>query len=373
MATKEQKLNIADITFDDFIGDGLTAAEESNDTSENLDKEEPEDELQDQNDADDDSDLNDPDDDSDDDDDEQTEEYNEDDDDEDVESNSEGNGSIAESIAKALGYEVENEYEDTEEGLVEFTKEIAQNIAEDQINELFQQFPLVQKHLDFVMAGGDSEKFFQAYNPNLDYSQYEIDKGDLRTQKAFISEYFKTKGHDEEFIKDMLEDYEDSGKLYDKATIAQKQLANLQREERESLIEEQKRNQLEIAQKQQEFWEDVANVIDEGREFAGIRIPEKEKARFFDYISSPINKSGATKRDEDYANAELEVKLAIDYLMFKGFKLNDIISTKAKTESARNLRDRIINHQEKVKNYGKVDKKMTKFDPDKLDMKKLFE
>lgn len=373
MATKEQKLNIADITFDDFIGDGLTAAEESNGTSENLDNEELEDEPQNQDDADDDSNLPDPDDDSDDDNEREDRESDEEEDEDDVEATADGEGTIADSIAKALGYEIENTYEDTEEGLVEFTKEIAQNIAEDQINELFQQFPLVQKHLDFVMAGGDSEKFFQAYNPNLDYSQYEIDKGDLRTQKAFISEYFKTKGHDDEFIKDMLEDYEDSGKLYDKATIAQKQLANLQREERENLIEEQKRVQAETAQKQQEFWEEVANVIDEGKEFAGIRIPEKEKARFFDYISAPINKNGATKRDEDYANAELEVKLAIDYLMFKGFKLNDIISTKAKTESAKNLRDRIVNHQEKVKNYGKVDKKMTKFDPDKLDMKKLFE
>jgi len=368
MATKEQKLNIADITFDDFIGDGLTTTEDSKETSENLDT--LEDEPEDTADSDDDADTPDSDDND-------SEDTTDEDDNEDSEGNeyeeSDEDTSIAESIAKALGYDIENNYEDTEEGLVEFTKDIAQNIAEDQINELFQQFPLVQKHLDFVMAGGDSEKFFQAYNPNLDYSQYEIDKGDIRTQKAFVSEYFKTKGHDEEFIKDMLEDYEDSGKLYDKATIAQKQLANVQREERERLVEEQKQVQAQTAKQQQEFWENVANVIDEGKEFAGIRIPEKEKAKFFDYISAPINKNGATKRDEDYANAELEVKLAVDYLMFKGFKLNDIISTKAKTESARNLKEKLINQQERVKNYGKVDKKMTKFDPDKLDMKRLFE
>jgi hypothetical protein len=368
MATKEQKLNIADITFDDFIGDGLTTTEDSKETSENLDT--LEDEPEDTADSDDDADTPDSDDND-------SEDTTDEDDNEDSEGNeyeeSDEDTSIAESIAKALGYDIENNYEDTEEGLVEFTKDIAQNIAEDQINELFQQFPLVQKHLDFVMAGGDSEKFFQAYNPNLDYSQYEIDKGDIRTQKAFVSEYFKTKGHDEEFIKDMLEDYEDSGKLYDKATIAQKQLANVQREERERLVEEQKQIQAQTAKQQQEFWENVANVIDEGKEFAGIRIPEKEKAKFFDYISAPINKNGATKRDEDYANAELEVKLAVDYLMFKGFKLNDIISTKAKTESARNLKEKLINQQERVKNYGKVDKKMTKFDPDKLDMKRLFE
>ena len=225
MATKEQKLNIADITFDDFIGDGLNTLDEKEET--------PKEELENEEDPEESEDSDEPSDkegddrgDEDDDDDEelQSKKYAKDDQDEDDgldEEDSEESGSVAESIAKALGYDIENTYEDTEEGLVEFTKDIAQNIAEDQLNELFQQFPLVQKHLDFVLAGGDSEKFFQAYNPNLDYSQYEIDQNDSRTQKAFVAEYFKSKGHDEEFIKDMLEDYEDSGKLYDKAMVAQ--------------------------------------------------------------------------------------------------------------------------------------------------------
>ena len=239
---------------------------------------------------------------------------------------------------------------------------------------MFQQFPLVQKHLDFVLAGGDSEKFFQAYNPNLDYSQYEIDQNDSRTQKAFVSEYFKSKGHDEEFIKDMLDDYEDSGKLYDKAVVAQKQLAAIQSREREQIVEQQKQARAEQEKAQEEFWENVAATIDQGKEFAGIRIPEKEKAKFFDYISAPVDKSGRTRRDMDYANSELDVKLAIDYLMYKGMNLQDIITTKAKTESVKSLRDKIQRNEERVKNYGKIEKgKAKKFDPDQLDMKKLFE
>jgi len=381
MATKEQKLNIADITFDDFIGDGLNTLDEqeTNRKDELENEEEPE--------EDDDSDESDESDspsskrnrrDEDDDDEElQSNKYSKDDQDEDDEfdeEDSEESGSVAESIAKALGYDIENDYADTEEGLVEFTKDIAQNIAEDQLNELFQQFPLVQKHLDFVLAGGDSEKFFQAYNPNMDYSNYEIDQNDNRTQKAFVSEYFKSKGHDEEFIKDMLEDYEDSGKLYDKAIVAQKQLATIQSREREQIVEQQKREKAEQEKSQEEFWENVAATIDQGKEFAGIRIPEKEKAKFFDYISAPVDKSGRTRRDMDYSNSDLDVKLAIDYLMYKGMNLQDIITTKAKTESVMNLRDKIQRNEERVKNYGKVERNRTKkFDPDQLDMKKLFE
>lgn len=381
MATKEQKLNIADITFDDFIGDGLNTLDEKEETpKDELENEEEPEESEDESD----DSESEPsgrksrgDEDDDDDEELQSNKYarEDKDDDEDVDDeDSEESGSVAESIAKALGYDIENDYADTEEGLVEFTKDIAQNIAEDQLNELFQQFPLVQKHLDFVLAGGDSEKFFQAYNPNLDYSQYEIDQNDNRTQKAFVSEYFKTKGHDEEFIKDMLEDYEDSGKLYDKAIVAQKQLAAIQSREREQIVEQQKREREQQEKQQEEFWENVAATIDQGKEFAGILIPEKEKAKFFDYISAPVDKSGRTRRDMDYANSELDVKLAIDYLMYKGMNLQDIITTKAKTESVKSLRDKIQRNEERVKNYGKVEKNRTKkFDPDQLDMKKLFE
>jgi len=381
MATKEQKLNIADITFDDFIGDGLNTLDEQEanlkDEFENEEEPEEDDDSDDSDNSDSPSSKRNRRDEDDDDEELQSNKYSKDDQDEDDEfdeEDSEESGSVAESIAKALGYDIENDYADTEEGLVEFTKDIAQNIAEDQLNELFQQFPLVQKHLDFVLAGGDSEKFFQAYNPNMDYSNYEIDQNDNRTQKAFVSEYFKSKGHDEEFIKDMLEDYEDSGKLYDKAIVAQKQLATIQSREREQIVEQQKREKAEQEKSQEEFWENVAATIDQGKEFAGIRIPEKEKAKFFDYISAPVDKSGKTRRDMDYSNSNLDVKLAIDYLMYKGMNLQDIITTKAKTESVMNLRDKIQRNEERVKNYGKVERNRTKkFDPDQLDMKKLFE
>ena len=226
MAKQDTKLNISDITFDDFIGDGLEAAssnensanELENDQDLNEEDEYEEDEFENSEDQDDQEE-------EDDDDSEDSRKFKrvEDQDDDDDDSDEEFDGSVANTIAKALGYELENEYADTEEGLIEFTKDIAQNIAEDQIQELFSQFPLIQKHLDFVLAGGDPEQFFQAYNPSLDYNNIEIDQNDTRTQKGFVAEFFRTKGHDDEFIKEMLEEFEDSGKLYDKATHAKKQ------------------------------------------------------------------------------------------------------------------------------------------------------
>ena len=68
-------------------------------------------------------------------------------------------------------------------------------------------------------------------------------------------------------------------------------------------------------------------------------------------------------------NAKNEVKLAIDYLMFKGFKLDDIIKTKAKSKATRDLRSR-IKSTNKIKSADKGLGTSTakSFDLDDLDL-----
>lgn len=375
MSKPNDKLDFSDISFDDFIGDGLETANPKEDKAENIDNDE---DLEDQ---DEDIDNNN--------DDEEDEDIDpaprkssskngvfddSDDEEEDDDVEDDGEESITDSIAKALGYELEKDYADTEEGLAEFTKDVAKEIAEDQLQALFEQFPTVQKHLDYVLAGGDPDKFFQTYNPSMDYGQVEIDRDDARTQKGFLTEYLREKGHDDDFIKDMIEDYEDSGKLYDRALNAQKHLAAGQAKEKEEIVARQREIQKQQQQQTEEFWESVATTIEEGKEFAGIKIPDREKAKFFDYISKPVDKQGRTKRDVDYASAEMDAKLALDYLMYKKLQLSDIISTKVKSASAQNLRQKIQSNQERVKNFGKAEKgKIKTFDPDQLDVKRLFE
>jgi len=367
-------LKFEDISLDDVLGDGIepTGTDEGAnsgsdlDTNKDLDKDSKKsnnDPLDDEDDVNDSQDTdNDSDDDSDDDDDSTSDSSNDSNDDD----------GIISSIAKSLGYELEKEYAETEEGLAEFTKDIAQNIAEDQLENLFKQFPLVQRHLDFVMAGGDPERFFEAYNPRTSFEYIELEQEDSRTQKYMISEFLKSKGHDDEFIKDMINDYEDSGKLYDRAKVAQRNLANIQKQEREGLVRQQQEAQQRAAEENERFWEGVASTIQEGKEFAGIRIPDREKAKFFDYISEPINENGQTRRDVDYSKANIEAKLALDYLMYKGFNLKDIINIKAKTESAVSLRDKVRQNEERVKSMQTNERKNKKFDADNLDLKALF-
>ena len=360
MQTPDDKLDLDSISFDDMIGDGLSALPDIEGTEEPQEEleeklEEEQEELEEEDEA----------------------EYSDETEEETFEEEgdeepSEGGGSVAAEIAKTLGCEMENEYADTVEGLTEFAKDVAQDVAEEQLDSLFQQYPEVQKHLDYVMSGGDSDKFFEAHNPKTDYNNFQLTEKDLGSQRAILNQYFQLKGHDNEFIQEMLDDYEDSGKLYGKANAAKGALAQVQNEYRENMITEQKATQEKIAEENSQFWEGVADIIESGNEFAGIQIPARQKGKFFDYISEPAGPNGETQRDLDYSDAELEVKLAIDYLMYSGFKLDDIINTKAKTKSAQNLRSRIQSNQERTKSARKAGRRTQDFDPDDLDMNALF-
>jgi|TARA_R110002167_G_scaffold190722_2_gene393047 hypothetical protein len=273
-------------------------------------------------------------------------------------------------ILEKLGYDTENEYDDTTEGLLQLTQDVGSQMAEDQLDQLFEKFPLVKNHLQYVLSGGDSQQFMKAYDPNNDYSKMDVSEGDIGSQRAVLSDYFKAKGHDSEFIEEILEDYQDSGKLFTKATRAKDALAQSQAKEREQLLEGQKSQQAETSKKQKEFWNGVYDTIENSNEFAGLTVPKREKSKFFGYISNPVNSNGQTQRDIDHGSAEMEVKLAIDYLMFKGFKLDDIIKTKAKTSNAKSLRDKISKNEEKIRSAKKTTRRSRggSVDLDNLDL-----
>lgn len=374
MSDPNNKLDFSAISFDDVVGDGapgldIAEAEEPQNV-EDIQEEEVENEL--------DVDAQDYEDDDQDHGDEDhedyvDEEYEDNGEERTVEDELDDDATIADQISNVLGFEMEHEYADTVEGLTEYVKDIAQEVAEDQIEDLFKQFPEVQKHLDYVLAGGESGQFFEAFNPQLDYNNLRVEEGDVGVQKALLAQYFDAKGHPQEFIEEMLNDYEDSGKLYGKAQIAQQELAAAQEEQRQYMFEQQQEEYAKVQQQQEEFWEGVADVIESGNSFGGVTIPDVEKANFFEYISAPVNEEGQTQRDIDYSDSEMDVKLAMDYLLYSGFDLEGIINTKARTRSAQNLRERIISNEERVRNAkGAQRRKQKAFDPDQLDINALL-
>lgn len=347
----KNKLDISAISFDDMLGDGLETMDENIDNVEEVDEipEEEEEEEVYENDN------------------EQEEEYEEE--------YEEGDGEeldVIGEIAQTLGFELDGEYDDSVDGLTNFVRDMGQQLAETQLQALFEQFPQVQKHLDYVMSGGNSNEFLQAYNPQTDFSAMEIDRDDVNTQRAILGHYFLTKGHEYDFVEEMLDTMESNGKLYSKAQTAKEELANYQEQQRTELVRRQQEQYQRQQQETLEFWNEVADTIESGNVFAGVRIPDRQKAKFFDYISQPVGPNGETQRDLDYAEAEIEAKLALDYLVYNGFKLNDIIETKARTKSAESLRSKIISNEERIKNARGATRKSREFNVDSLDMNTLL-
>ena len=266
-----------------------------------------------------------------------------------------------------LGYELEGDYADTVEGLTQMTQDVAQTMAEDQLDNLFEQFPEIQQHLEFVLNGGNSADFYNQGSRLNTVANVNLTENNVNAQQAVLVEYFRVKGHDDAFIAELLEDYASTDKLFDKSVKAKEALLKYEQGQRAQQMEQQKQASAQQRQEAQNFWSDVSDTIQESREFSGIVVQQRDKKKFFDYISQPVDKQGNTQRDLDHENAEMDVRLAIDYLMFKGFKLEDMIKAKAKTETAKTLRKQIKTSTRSVKGAkGKGGSKS--FDVDNLDL-----
>lgn len=359
----DDKLNIDSLTFDSVIGDGVETIQDVEDV-----KEEPTQEVEEVEEIDNEDDIQEVEEPVDQ---EETEEhYDEEEVPEDVEEEA---SSVAAEVARTLGFELENDYDDSLEGLTNFVRDMSQNAAEDQLQSLFEQFPEVQQHLDYVLAGGESREFFQRQGQQIDFNALEIREDDVNMQRAVLAQFLQNKGHDTEFIQDTIDTYEDSGRLLSNAQRAKQHLAKFQEEEQQNLMAQQQQAFEQQQEQQQQFWNEVADTIESGNEFAGVKIPDREKSNFFDYISQPIGDNGETQRDLDYQEAGTDIKLAIDYMLYSGFDLNGIIEKKAKTQAARNLRDRIVSNEERVKSARKQQRSSRNVDFDQLDLGSILQ
>tara|TARA_R110002167_G_C12703248_1_gene653935 strand:- start:7436 stop:8554 length:1119 start_codon:yes stop_codon:yes gene_type:complete len=276
--------------------------------------------------------------------------------------------SVISEVLTQLGYNGEVEYEDSSDGLVQMTKDVAAKLAEEQLEEILDKFPTIKDHMEYVIAGGKSQDFMSSRDPRQDFAAMDLKEDDEATQRVLLGNYFKKKGHDDEFITDLINDYDESGKMYSKAKLAKESLSKIQEVERRELMENQKQVAQQKNQQNEKFWNDVNETVTSNKEFAGITIPEKQKNKFFKYLSQPINKDGMTQSMKDHQEAPLETRLAIDWLMYNDFKLEEIINTKVKTSKAKSLKERIKSQQVKSKSAVKAQRNKTDFNVDDLDL-----
>lgn len=246
---------------------------------------------------------------------------------------------VGEIIGK-FGYDFDEDFEDSTEGLVAATKAIGERLADETLDALFDAHPTIKAHFEFVRNGGDPNKFFGQVQA-VDYRSLELDKDKPDPLKDVIRTYLKEKGNDDGFINDMIEAYEDKQVLFEKAEAAKNALAGSQDAQRNAMLENQ-RKQMELERAEAEkTWNTVRETVTKAPDLAGLPITEKDRGAFIRYISAPVTKDGRTQRDLDAAQLTLDKQLALDYLLYKKLDMKGFIGTKAKTQAATNLRDRL--------------------------------
>jgi hypothetical protein len=247
--------------------------------------------------------------------------------------------SLLSEIVQKLGYEDIDiaDYEESPEGLAKMTHEIGTRIAGETLDELFNSMPSLKQHFEFIRNGGDPKAFMET-QAEPDYSNMEVT---AENAKNVLRDYFKARGDEDAFIDDMIEAYEDKGTLKDKAEQAKNALATVQEKKRTKMLEDQQKAAELQRQESEKVWNTVKDTVKNSSELAGLPVTERDKAKFIEFISAPIDKQGRTQRDIAASKLNLEQQLAMDFLIFKGVDLKKFVDAKAGTKQALSLRDRL--------------------------------
>lgn len=232
------------------------------------------------------------------------------------------------------------------EGLSQVADKVAEKRSEQKINALMEQNPHTARMLEYEMYGGDPEKYYDAYFPEQDYQEMEIQEDDVEQQKQVIAQSLAEQGLDEEDVKSELEDLENAGLLQRRAKRSLKVLRNKQEEKQAKIQEEREELREQQQEKAQQVYNQTVELVKEG-EIEGIQIPSDKEDQFINYLYEPINEQGHTQAQLDSQDLGLEQRILMAYLNFSGYNLDDFINNKAKNSANRDLRKAMNKSEEK--------------------------
>lgn len=244
--------------------------------------------------------------------------------------------SVIDVLRSKLGYEVEGDFADDYDGVVKFTQNVANEIAKEQLDTVFTQFPDVEQYLQFRYNGGDPKTYFQTTSPEVDFSAVELGDDDINSQRLVVQEIMRRQGYSNEEIHETVDDYMSAGILKKHADRGLIKLQEAQKQEAGQLIANQKQQAEAKQQELQQQWQNIRSTIDQGA-VRGFNIPTADKSKFFSWMSDSIDKQGRTQRTIDREAMDVETQVAMEYLLWKKFDLNKLVTNKRNTKQAQNL------------------------------------
>lgn len=248
--------------------------------------------------------------------------------------------SVIDVLRSKMGYEVEGNFSEDYDGVAKFADAVAQEIAKEQLDTVFSQFPDVEQYLQYRYNGGDPKQYFQATAPVVDYSAVEITDENVAIQRAVVEEFLQRSGYTHEEVAETVQDYVEAGILQRQANRSLGKLQKIQEQEAASLIERQKAEAQQRQQKAQTQWTNIKSTIDKG-EVRGFQIPTADRKKFYSWMSDAVDNQGRTQRLVDREKMDLETQVAMEYLLWKNFDLNKLLSNTQNTKKAQNLKQKL--------------------------------
>lgn len=246
---------------------------------------------------------------------------------------------VIEELTEFFGYEMENNFEDDVDGLKSFTSEVAKQIAAQEIDSFYQQYPEAKEFNEYLLNGGDPEKFYKVSFEEPNYDKIELSEDNDIQSKEIIKAFYKKQGFEEAEVLDMIKDYEDTGILYKQAQKALPKIAKAQKESIENLKKEQKEQAIKQQEETKQAWKNIEQTINKG-DLNGITIPEAEKKNFFEWMAVP-NEEGKSAMQAAEESMTLDQMLAFRYLLYKGGNISNLVGNTKKTQTAESLRKRL--------------------------------
>lgn len=244
---------------------------------------------------------------------------------------------LVKELAQKIGHD--GDYEDSIEGIATMVREASEKLADEKLNSVIGRDPRMKAYFEYVTAGGNPEEFLQIAT-ETDWSKVNYDESNEALQETILRNELTKLGMSAEDIRAEIDEIKAGGILASKARRSLANLVRIQEKERNEIVANQQRFADEQRIETEKYWNNVKEAISKKSELKGLNLPESDRGAFYDYLTKPV-KDGKTQREIDAEQLDMESLLAVDFLLFKGFKLGELVTRKAKDLNATSLRNRI--------------------------------
>lgn len=245
----------------------------------------------------------------------------------------------------------EEDFDPTEKGLLNAFADTIENRVKEEIESFQKTLPKEGKELlTHLMKGGKVSNFMDVYS-TPDFGDLNIKGNNIGNQKAVLAEFFKLRGDSQDDIAEMLEDYENLGKLEKQATKAQARLTKYYEHQKQQLIVKQEQAEKERVAKRQEVQSTIQTTISESDEIKGFPLSRKSKKKLMSYmtdasvkIETPDGPQFVTQfqADEMKSSNNIDDFILKAYLRMTNYSL-DGVQKKSKSKLASQLRTTLQN------------------------------